>query len=87
MAYAGAKFTSSVLHALDGEDGVVECAFVRSNETEAKYFSTPLLLGVSASDVTAARARRRGRRRRVRLRALQRDRGQVLLHAAAARGK
>ena len=49
MAYAGAKFTSSVLHALDGEDGVVECAFVRSNETEAKYFSTPLLLGVSVS--------------------------------------
>ena len=48
MAYAGAKFTTSVLHALDGEEGVVEPAFVRSEETEAKYFSTPVLLGVSA---------------------------------------
>ena len=47
MAFAGAKFTNSLLHALDGEDGIVECAFVKSSETEAKYFSTPLLLGVS----------------------------------------
>jgi len=45
MAFAGARFTDSVLQALAGEEGIVECAFVRSDETEAKYFSTPILLG------------------------------------------
>nr|XP_061789899.1 malate dehydrogenase, mitochondrial isoform X2 [Nerophis lumbriciformis] len=45
MAYAGARFTFSVLDAMNGKEGVVECAFVRSEETECKYFSTPLLLG------------------------------------------
>jgi len=44
MAYAGAKFTDSVLQALSGEEGVIECAYVRSDETEATYFSTPILL-------------------------------------------
>lgn len=47
MAFAGAKFAGSVIQALNGEVGVVECAFVKSDETEAKYFSTPILLGVS----------------------------------------
>ena len=47
MAYAGARFVGSILDGLNGEEGFVECAFVRSDETEAKYFSTPLLLGVS----------------------------------------
>jgi hypothetical protein len=47
MAYAAARFTFSLLEALDGGDGQVECAFVKSDETEAKYFSTPILLGVS----------------------------------------
>ena len=46
MAYAGARFTFSVLDAMNGKEGVVECAYVRSEETECKYFSTPLLLGV-----------------------------------------
>jgi len=45
MAYAGAKFADSILQAIGGEEGVIECAFVRSDETEATYFSTPLLLG------------------------------------------
>ncbi|KAG7260229.1 hypothetical protein CRUP_007882 [Coryphaenoides rupestris] len=45
MAYAGARFVFSVLDAMNGKEGVVECAFVRSEETECKYFSTPLLLG------------------------------------------
>ncbi|XP_067015149.2 malate dehydrogenase, mitochondrial [Anabrus simplex] len=45
MAHAGAKFTFSLCRALKGEQNVIECAFVRSNITEAKYFSTPLLLG------------------------------------------
>ena len=47
MAFAGNRFLSSVLQALNGETGIVECGFVRSDETDAKYFSTPLLLGVS----------------------------------------
>lgn len=45
MAYAGNKFVYSVLQALEGESGVVECAFVQSDVAETKYFSTPLLLG------------------------------------------
>lgn len=49
MAYAGARFTFSLLDAMNGKEGVVECAFVRSEETECKYFSTPLLLGVRST--------------------------------------
>ncbi|XP_041948071.1 malate dehydrogenase, mitochondrial isoform X2 [Alosa alosa] len=45
MAYAGARFAFSVLDAMNGKEGVVECSYVRSEETECKYFSTPLLLG------------------------------------------
>ncbi|XP_026564338.1 malate dehydrogenase, mitochondrial [Pseudonaja textilis] len=45
MAYAGARFVFSVLDAMNGKEGVIECAFVRSEETECPYFSTPLLLG------------------------------------------
>merc|ERR1712098_777265 len=45
MAFAGARFTFSVLDAMNGKEGVVECSYVRSEETEAKYFATPLVLG------------------------------------------
>ncbi|XP_018416955.1 PREDICTED: malate dehydrogenase, mitochondrial isoform X2 [Nanorana parkeri] len=45
MAYAGARFVFSLLDAMNGKEGVVECSFVRSEETESPYFSTPLLLG------------------------------------------
>ena len=47
MAYAGARFGFSLIRALNGEQNVIECSYVRSNVTEAKYFSSPLLLGVS----------------------------------------
>lgn len=40
-----ARFTISLLNALNGKEGVIECGFVKSSETEASYFSTPLLLG------------------------------------------
>lgn len=30
---------------MKGEKNVVECCFVESNITEAKYFATPVLLG------------------------------------------
>jgi len=46
MAYAGARFGFSVLEALKGKTGVVECAYVASNITSAPYFASPLLLGV-----------------------------------------
>lgn len=49
MAMAGARFAFSLIRALRGEKGVVECAYVRSDITEAAYFSTPLLLGVSSA--------------------------------------
>ncbi|XP_056362892.1 malate dehydrogenase, mitochondrial [Oenanthe melanoleuca] len=45
MAYAGARFVFSLLEAMSGKQGVVECAFVRSDVTEVPYFSTPLQLG------------------------------------------
>lgn len=45
MAYAGARFAVSLLRALDGEEGIVECSYVRSDVTESPYFSTPILLG------------------------------------------
>lgn len=45
MAYAGARFAISLIRALRGEQNVIECAYVRSDVTEAKYFATPLILG------------------------------------------
>lgn len=45
MAFAGARFTFSLLKAMSGESGIVECAYVKSDITEASYFSSPLLLG------------------------------------------
>ncbi|XP_067663099.1 malate dehydrogenase, mitochondrial-like [Haliotis asinina] len=45
MAYAAAQFAFSVLEALGGVEGKVECAYIRSDETDAKYFATPILLG------------------------------------------
>jgi len=44
MAHAGARFSFSILEALNGKEGVVECGFISSQETEFKYFATPLLL-------------------------------------------
>lgn len=45
MAYAGARFAFSMAKAISGQQGIIECSFVKSNETEATYFSTPILLG------------------------------------------
>merc|ERR1740131_165688 len=45
MAMAGARFAFSVIRAMNGEEGVIECAYIRSDLTEATYFSTPILLG------------------------------------------
>ncbi|GFS19532.1 malate dehydrogenase [Elysia marginata] len=45
MAYAASEFANALLDAMNGTVGRVQCAFVRSDETEAKYFATPILLG------------------------------------------
>lgn len=45
MAYAGARFAFSLLRGLKGEPNVIECAYVKSDVTEASYFSTPIHLG------------------------------------------
>lgn len=50
MAYAGARFTFSLLEGLSGKQGVVECAYVSSNEFEAKYFASSLLLGKNGAE-------------------------------------
>ena len=41
MAYAGYIFTENVLKAMRGEKGIVQCAFVESNLTDAPYFASP----------------------------------------------
>merc|ERR1712056_122880 len=45
MAYTGAQFADRVMAGLAGESGVVECTFVESTITEAKFFSSPCTLG------------------------------------------
>jgi malate dehydrogenase len=45
MAYAGARFTSSLLKAMSGQAGVSECAFVESSVTDSPYFATRITLG------------------------------------------
>ncbi|KAK9876470.1 hypothetical protein WA026_012784 [Henosepilachna vigintioctopunctata] len=50
MAYAGARFTISLIKAMKGESNIIECGFVQSDITEASFFSTPLLLGKNGID-------------------------------------
>jgi len=45
MAYAAARSTDSLIKAKTGTQGVVECAYVASDVTEAPFFATPILLG------------------------------------------
>lgn len=47
MAFAGARFTFSLLQALSGKKGVVECAYVASEGMDAPYFATPIEFGVN----------------------------------------
>lgn len=44
-AFAAARFGVSVLEALNGKQGVVECAYVQSDVAETAFFATPLELG------------------------------------------
>lgn len=45
MAYAGARFAFSMLEALNGKQGVIECAYVATEGMPTSYFATPLLFG------------------------------------------
>lgn len=45
MAFAASRFCTSLLEAMNGREGVVECAFIKSDLTEAAYFASPVLLG------------------------------------------
>jgi malate dehydrogenase len=45
MAHAADQFVRSVLRGLKGDANVVECAYVESNVTAAKFFATPVVLG------------------------------------------
>jgi len=45
MAHAGARFAFSVLEAMNGKEGVVECGYIASKEGGFNYFATPLLFG------------------------------------------
>lgn len=42
MAFAGARFANSLCKAIKGDSNIIECAYVASNVTKAKYFSTPV---------------------------------------------
>lgn len=45
MGRAAARFGLSLVRALQGEQGVVECAYVEGDGQYARFFSQPLLLG------------------------------------------
>jgi malate dehydrogenase len=46
MAHAGARFAFSVLEALNGKQGVVECGYIASKGTGFDFFATPLQFSV-----------------------------------------
>jgi len=50
MAYAGARFGFSVLEAMHGKKGVVECAYVDSEINESSFFAMPVLLGLNGAE-------------------------------------
>jgi len=45
MAFAGARFAMSLVRALQGETGIVECSFVPVENMEVAYFGLPVELG------------------------------------------
>merc|ERR1712176_1645664 len=50
MAYTGAQFADRVMAGLSGEANVVECSFVESTITEAKFFASKVTLGKEGVD-------------------------------------
>lgn len=47
MGQAAARFGLSLVRALQGDEGVVECAYVEGDGEHARFFAQPLLLGKS----------------------------------------
>ncbi|AAW84771.1 malate dehydrogenase [Aliivibrio fischeri] len=45
MGQAACRFGLSLVKALSGEEGVVECAYVEGNGEHARFFAQPILLG------------------------------------------
>lgn len=45
MGYAAARFTLSLVRALQGQQGIIECAYVESESAFSRFFAQPLLLG------------------------------------------
>jgi len=45
MAYAGSRFTLSLVHALLGQKGIIECAYVPVENMPTPYFAIPVELG------------------------------------------
>jgi len=45
MAYAGYLFSERVLMAMNGEEGIVQCAYVESDLTDAPFFASPVKFG------------------------------------------
>lgn len=50
MAYAGALFADACLRGLNGEPNVVECTYVESKITAARFFASKVRLGPSGVD-------------------------------------
>eukprot|EP00933_Yihiella_yeosuensis_P025805 TRINITY_DN20002_c2_g1_i1.p1 TRINITY_DN20002_c2_g1~~TRINITY_DN20002_c2_g1_i1.p1 ORF type:complete len:358 (-),score=53.86 TRINITY_DN20002_c2_g1_i1:92-1165(-) len=47
LGYAGYLLGSAVLEGLSGQQGLVECAYVKSSVTELPYFASPVIFGRS----------------------------------------
>ncbi|CAH0402891.1 unnamed protein product [Chilo suppressalis] len=45
LAYATARLVDSILRGIKGQPDIIECAYVRSDVADLKYFSNPVLLG------------------------------------------
>jgi len=45
MAYAGARFALSLIRALQGETGIVECSYIHVEGFETQFFGLPVELG------------------------------------------
>lgn len=45
MAYAGARFTTRLLDAMNGAKDIVECSYTQNEVTPLSFFSTPVTLG------------------------------------------
>lgn len=50
MAYAGAEFAGKLMRAMGGEKDIVECTYVESTVTDARFFSSPVTLGPNGAE-------------------------------------